>query len=45
MSANAHATYVYPSALKAVVRARFLDTVKDWEDPVGQEVHHMVEWA
>ena len=29
MSANAHATYVYPSALKAVVRARFPDTVKE----------------
>lgn len=45
MSANVHATYVYPSALKAVVRARFPDTVKDWEDPVGKEVYHVVERA
>lgn len=31
-------TYVYPSALKAVVRARFPGQVKDWEDPVGSQV-------
>lgn len=31
-------TYVYPSALKALVRARFSDVVKDWQDPVGPQV-------
>lgn len=31
-------TYVYPSVLKAVVRARFPQEVKDWEGPTGPQV-------
>ena len=31
-------TYVYPAALKAVVRARCPQEVKDWQDPVGPKV-------
>ncbi len=33
-----NSTYVYPSAVKAVVRAHFTHTVKDWQDPVGPQV-------
>ena len=36
---NIPPTYVYPSALKAVVRARYPHAVKDWEDPVGPKVN------
>ena len=31
--------HVYPSALKAVIRARYPDVVKDWVDPTGPEVY------
>ena len=31
-------TYVYPAALKAVVRARYPAEVQDWLDPVGPQV-------
>ena len=31
-------TYVYPTALKEVVRARFSSYIKDWEDPTGPHV-------
>ena len=30
-------SYVYPSALKAVVRARYPDAIRDWVDPEGPE--------
>lgn len=31
-------TYVFPDALKAVVRARFPADVRRWEDPKGPQV-------
>lgn len=31
-------TYVYPAALKDVVRARYSDDVKGWDDPSGPQV-------
>ena len=31
-------TYVFPSALKAVVRARYPSSVRDWRDPTGPHV-------
>ena len=31
-------TYIYPSALRAAVRARFPSGVQDWTDPHGPQV-------
>ena len=36
-----HPTYVYPSTLKAVIRARYPDIVKDWMDPTGPHLENV----
>ena len=38
-------TYVYPSALKSVVRDRHSQAPKKWEDPVGDKVPNITPYA
>ena len=38
-------TYVYPLALKSVVRARHSQAPKEWEDPVGDKVTNITPYA
>ena len=33
-----HPTYIFPAEIKAVVRARFPDSIKEYADPTGDQV-------